>query len=248
MFFFFSKVLLIFILPFTWVMVFLVAGLAVKKPKWKRRLLLVAVGLLVIFTNPFLFKLFAYHWDIQQAPLNQSGPYSCVIVLGGFSGEDAKGNGFFNKSSDRFIEGLKLFSTGKATHILITGGNGNLIADKFEESDWVKTQLLQFKVPDSCILIEDRSRNTIENAAFSKPILEKNHLPPPYILVTSGFHMRRALGIFKKTGIPVTPYPCDYFVRGDSFSIVDLMPDSEILGYWEYYTKELVGTIVNHLR
>jgi len=248
MFFFFSKVLLIFILPFSWVIAFLVAGLVVRKPKLKYRFLVISAVLLMIFSNPFLFNFFASRWDIKSVPLKKTGQYSCVIVLGGFSGEDTHGHGRFNSSADRFIQGLELLTTGKASHILISGGNGSLHPDKFEESDWVKTQLQALKVPDSLILIENRSRNTIENAAFTKPILDKNHLQPPYILVTSAFHMRRALGIFKKTKIDVVPFPCNYITMNENFNLNQFIPDSEIIGNWNYYTKEMVGTLVNQFK
>jgi uncharacterized SAM-binding protein YcdF (DUF218 family) len=247
MFFFFSKILLIFILPFSWILALLIAALFVKKPPLKRRLLIISIALSLVFTNPFLFNLFASHWDIKPAPLTKKGPYSCVIVLGGFSGEDGKGQGHFNESADRFIQGLKLYTAGRATRIFISGGNGNLVRDKYNyaEADWVKTQLQQLKVPDSCILTEDQSRNTIENAAFAKPVLEKNHLQPPYILVTSAFHMRRSLGIFKKANIDVVPYPCNYMTVNENFSMNQFIPDGEIIGNWNFYIKELVGTTVN---
>ncbi len=248
MFFLFSKLLLIFILPLSWILAFLIAGLTVKRVKLKQRFLITSLILLIIFSNPFLFDQFVNVWDIKPVPLKSNGQYSCVIVLGGFAGDDDKGNGVFNSSSDRFIQGLKLFTTGKASHILISGGNGNLLADSFRESDWVKTQLLEFKVPDSCILIEDKSRNTIENAAFSKILLQKNHLQSPYILVTSAFHMRRSLGIFKKAGIDVTPYPCNYMKGNGGFSLAEFVPDASILGNWNIYTKEMVGTLVNYLK
>lgn len=248
MFFLFSKLLLIFILPLSWILAFLIAGLIVKRAKLKQRLLLTSFILLIIFSNPFLFDQFANLWDIKPVPLKSNGQFSCVIVLGGFAGDDDKGNGVFNASADRFIQGLKLFTTGKASHILISGGNGNLLADSFRESDWVKTQLLEFKVPDSCILIENKSRNTIENAAFSKVLLQKSHLQSPYILVTSAFHMRRSLGIFKKAGIDVVPYPCNSMRSSGVFSFSKLMPDADVLGKWNFYTKEVVGTIVNYLK
>jgi uncharacterized SAM-binding protein YcdF (DUF218 family) len=202
----------------------------------------------LIFTDPFLLNEFAKNWDIKPVPLKQSGSYSCAIVLGGFSGEDGNGNGFFNGSADRFIQGLKLLTTGKVSHILISGGSGNLIHNKFKESDWVKTQLIQFKVPDSCILIENRSRNTIENAAFSKQLLKDNHLQPPYILVTSAFHMRRSLGIFKKSQLEVIPYPCNYMTGIGNASLNDLIPDAAVLGGWDFYIKEVIGTAVNYLK
>jgi uncharacterized SAM-binding protein YcdF (DUF218 family) len=169
-------------------------------------------------------------------------------VLGGFTGEDANGNGFFNTAADRFIEGLKLIVTGKASHILITSGNGNLLHDKFAEADWVKTQLKAFKVPDSCVLIENKSRNTIENAAFSKTIIAARHLPPPYLLVTSAFHLRRSLGIFKKAKLEVVPYPCNYMAGNGKTSPDSFIPSVEPLYKWNIYIKEVIGTLVNYLK
>jgi len=245
MYFVFSKLLLYFILPFSWFLAFMIAALLVKKPKLKRKFLLVATAILLIFSNPFLLNTFANFWDIAPVPLKATGPYSCAIVLGGFSGEDANGNGFFNGSADRFIQAVKLLSTGKVTHLLISGGNGSLIHDKFEESDWVKTQLLQLKVPDSCILIEDRSRNTKENAAFSKQILIRSHLQPPYLLVTSAYHMRRSLKIFKKAELEVVPYPCNYMSGKANLFTDSIIPDAGVFGGWNFYVKEVVGYAVN---
>ncbi len=248
MYFVLSKLLLFFILPFSWFLAFLIASLLVKKQHLKRRFLIISVAILLVFSNPFLLNEFAKYWNIKPVPLKNTGSYSCAIVLGGFSGEDAEGNGFFNRSADRFIQAVKLLSTGKVTHLLISGGNGSLIHDNFEESDWVKTQLELLKVPDSCILIENHSRNTIENAAFSKTILIAKHLQPPYLLVTSAFHMRRSFDIFKKTGLEVIPYPCDYMEGKEKMSVNEFIPDAGVIGNWNYYIKEVIGTVVNYFK
>ncbi|WP_295794890.1 YdcF family protein [Mucilaginibacter sp.] len=247
MFFVLSKLLLVFIFPFTWIAVCLITSLIVRKPHLKRRFFTIAMVLLLIFTNPFLLNQFAKRWDVKPAPLtNQT--YSCVIVLGGFSGVDANGKGVFNAMSDRFIQSLKLLTTGKATHILISGGNGNLLAGSFRESDWVKTQLEELKVPDSLIVIENQSRNTLENAAFSKSILAQKHLQPPYLLVTSAFHMRRAIAIFKKQKMDVVPFPCCYIAGNGEFTITDFIPDAGPLSTWNFYVKEVVGHTVNYFK
>ncbi|MCO5948661.1 YdcF family protein [Mucilaginibacter flavidus] len=247
MFFVLSKLLLVFILPFTWIAVCLITSLIVRKPHLKRRFFITGMVLMLIFTSPFLMNQFAKLWDIKPVPLkNQT--YSCVIVLGGFSGVDANGEGVFNQSSDRFIQSLKLVTTGKATHILISGGNGNLLAGSFRESDWVKTQLEQLKVPDSLIVIENQSRNTLENAAFSKSILAQKHLQPPYLLVTSAFHMRRAIAIFKKQKMDVVPFPCCYIAGNGEFTITDFIPDADPLSTWNFYVKEVVGHTVNYFK
>jgi uncharacterized SAM-binding protein YcdF (DUF218 family) len=247
MYFILSKLLLIFIYPFTWFLAFFLAAFLIRNPTLKRRFFIVSAAILLIFSNPFLYNQFAKQWNIQPVPL-KAGQYSCVIVLGGFSGEDANGNGFFNGSADRFIQGLKLVTTGKAAHILISGGNGSLVKSQFAEGDWVKTQLLQLKVADSSIISENRSRNTLENAAFSKILLAEKHLQPPYLLVTSGFHMRRSLKIFKKAGVEVTPYPCDFFAGNQNFSFDLFIPDGATFAGWNIYIKEVVGVIYNRIR
>lgn len=199
--------------------------------------------LLVLFTNPFLFNQFAQSWDIAPyKPDNKQ--YSCVIVLGGFSSGESKGKGYFSFSADRFIQGIKLLHKKKASHILITGGTGSLLPDDYREAEWANKQLQDFGIPDSVILIENNSRNTLENAEFSNEMLKKAKLSPPYLLVTSAFHMRRSLMIFKKAGIDVAPYPANYIIRRKAV-ISDLVPSAETLFYWNIYIKEVVGYVAN---
>jgi uncharacterized SAM-binding protein YcdF (DUF218 family) len=243
MYFIFSKILLQLIFPFTWILILLIVSLISKNKKWKYRCFVAAIVLLILFTNPFLFNQFAQSWDI--APYKHDNKkYSCAILLGGFSNGSEKGNGYFNIAADRFIQGTKLLSTRRASHLLITGGTGSLLPDEFREATWVKKQLHEFNYPDSAILIESASRNTLENAMFSKAVLAKANLTPPYLLVTSAFHMRRSLMIFKKAGMDVIPYPANYLVRRKAV-ISDIIPDAGILSLWNIYIKELVGYVAN---
>lgn len=232
--------------PALWVFVLFVVALLIKDRKRKQHLLITAVVLLYLFSVPLFIKWFAHALSIKsEVSQKPGGIYSSAIVLGGFSSTDKNDNGFFNGACDRFIEGLKVFNTGEATHILVSGGNGTLNPSGFREASWVKTQLQIFKVPDSSILIESNSRNTIENAVFSKALLYKAGLKPPYLLITSDFHMRRAYMIFKKEGLQVTPYPCDFSVGHDKISWGDLIPDGTSWGSWNIYLKEVVGYVVD---
>jgi uncharacterized SAM-binding protein YcdF (DUF218 family) len=247
MFFILSKVLLFLISPVMWVLALLIAAIIVKNRKVKYRVLIAATAVLLIFSNPALLNQFAKHWDLPPGEL-KAPSYSCAIVLGGFVMTDGHENGLFSGAADRFIQGLKLKVTGKASKILVSGGNGTLMPGKFREATWVRTQLLEFNVPDTCILIESNSRNTIENAAFSKELLIKNHLQPPYLLVTSAFHMRRSVGIFKKAGMEVIPYPCNYLSGREKFSFFQFTPDAETFYKWHLYIKEVVGVAVNYFK
>ncbi|MDB5142315.1 MAG: YdcF family protein [Mucilaginibacter sp.] len=249
MYFIFSKVLLFLLFPLNWIIVSLLIALFSKKPKLKRRSFVTGIVLLVIFTNPYLLYLFAKNWDIGPGPLNRGRTYSTAIVLGGFAGEDKNGNGVFNDNADRFIEGVRLKESGKVSHILVSSGNGNLQQSSFKEAAWTQGILKEFKLPDTAVLIEQNSRNTFENAAFSKQVLEKAHVLPPYLLVTSAWHMRRAFYIFKKAGMDVIARPSGRITENVKFSAADyIMPDAGTLSWWNLYLKEMVGLIVAHLQ
>ncbi|MDB5133514.1 MAG: YdcF family protein [Mucilaginibacter sp.] len=249
MYFIFSKLLLFLLYPLFWITVLLFIALLSKRPKLKKRSFAAGLALLVIFTNPYLLYVYAKHYDIAPVHLDKKKVYSAAILLGGFSGEDQNGNGFFNDKADRFIQGIKLKATGQVSHIMVSGGNGNLKKDTFTEAGWVKGQLQALKFPDSVILTEQQSRNTLENAAFSKKVLEQAHLAPPYLLVTSSWHMRRSLYIFKKAGLDVIPYPCGYLAGNTGPSLSEcLIPDGYTLNVWVLYLKELAGLAVTHVK
>ncbi|MGZ3754300.1 MAG: YdcF family protein [Mucilaginibacter sp.] len=241
-----SKIFLYLLLPLTWVFILLAVAAFYKNKIRRKQFFIAAIFFLYLFTNTFLFNQFAKRWDIPAYTASDTAKYSCVIVLGGFAGEDKNGKGHFNWAADRFIQGVKLYKTGKASHILITGGNGSLTAGSFREGAWVKTQLLALGIPDSAVLIESNSRNTIENARFTNVILKKSGLRGPYLLVTSAFHMRRAAMIFKKENIAVIPYSCNLITNQTKYSFDDyFIPSAEPLGQWNLYLKELVGYVVN---
>ncbi|WP_183576253.1 YdcF family protein [Mucilaginibacter sp. X5P1] len=246
MYFILSKVLLFLLFPLLWVFALIITGLVTKNRKRKKRLFIASVVLLLLLSNSFLFNEFAKWWGYQ--PYSDSKKiYSCAIVLGGFSSADKNGNGYFNESADRFIQGVRLLETGKVKRILITGGNGNLIPGNYREGTWTKTQLKDLNIPDSSILIESNSRNTIENADFSKRILQENHVQPPCLLVTSDFHMRRSMMIFKKHGLNVVAYPCNYMAGRGNVSITSfIIPDADALAGWSVYLKEVVGYVVDY--
>ena len=243
-----SKIFIYFIFPLSWITVLFIAALLFKNPRLKRRLLVIAFIILLIFSNPLLIGLFANAWDIPPPVLKPGSSYSCIIVLGGFAGEISPGKGQFNTSADRFIQTIELYDLGRAKHILMTGGNANLVDVKFKEANWVAEQFKNVNIPDSALLIENQSRNTLENASFSKKILESSQLRPPFILVTSAFHMRRAMGIFKRAGIDVIPYPCNYLTGSTKVTFDSFIPDAQAISTWDFYIKEVLGNAVDYFK
>lgn len=246
MYFVLSKLLLFLILPLYWIIILVLAGIFVKNRRTKKRCFIAAAIVFYIFSIPILMNAFESIWDIR-VPANHK-KYSCVIVLGGFAGDGGEDGGHFTEMSDRFIQGVKLMTTGQASHILISGGNGMLMPGDFREATYVKTQLRKFNIPDSLILIESNSKNTFENAKFTKVVLEKARIKGPYLLVTSAFHMRRSLMLFRHAGMEVDPYPCNYLTFSTHMLVGAFMPDSNVLGTWEFYIKEVIGYAVNYFK
>jgi uncharacterized SAM-binding protein YcdF (DUF218 family) len=248
MFFILSKFLIFLLNPLIWVIGGLSIALIFSRQKVRRWALAISFFLLVLLSNPFLLDRFAEQWDIGTGPIQKSQVFSCAIVLGGFSSEGTNGQGFFNASSDRFIQALKLKTTGRVSHLLITGGNSEVFPGKFRESLWVRHQLKLLNIADSSILIESTSRNTFENARFSKRQLIKRNLAPPYLLVTSAFHMRRSLYTFQKEGIPVQPYSSNFIAGNQTISLEDFVPRAEVLNKWSVYLKEVIGFGIYYVR
>lgn len=183
---------------------------------------------------------------MPKVNLPHNAHYSCSIVLGGFSSQSSGKEGHFSFAADRFIQAMLLQRAKKTSHILISGGNGHLNPGAYAEGEWARGQLQQFGFADSVILIESKSRNTLENARFSAALLKQSGLKPPYLLVTSTFHMRRALMIFKRAGVNVTPYPCNFMGSDLKFTPDQLIPDFEAITWWDLYLKEICGYLVNY--
>jgi len=112
----------------------------------------------------------------------------------------------------------------------------------------VKKVLREFNFPDSVILIDEKSKNTGENAADTKLVLANANLQPPYLLVTSAFHVRRAQYIFKKKGMDVIPFPCDYIAAKSNPGVLDyFVPNIYTLYSWNFYIKEVFGLALAHV-
>lgn len=147
---------------------------------------------------------------------------SCMIVLGGaFETEvtTARGGIDLNQAADRFVETLRLAMRHPQAKILVSGGDGSL-SGALEGDAAASVRLFEaFGIPRDRLITETTSRNTDENAQNSRDVLASNGLGQ-CLLITSAFHMPRSVGLFRKAGIEVTPWPVDYRTAGNiSFAL-----------------------------
>lgn len=245
MFFTLSKVLFFLLSPVTWVGILFLITLFVNSRVWKRILNITLLVIIVVFTNPFFYRNMVMLWQTPINELKNNKVYEAGILLGGFSDYDINNHGYFDESADRFIQTVSLYREGKIKKIIMTGGNGTLSRDKPAESFFIEQQLIRNGIPKSDIILESFSRNTFENAVYTKFIIDSLKAPGPFLLITSAMHMPRSMRLFRKEGIPIQPYPCNFRVYNSRFSLSDtIAPDPSLLVEWKYFFKEIVGLLL----
>lgn len=235
-----GKIITVLLSPHNWILLSGLFWLLFRPGKWKKRFGYTALILLLVFTNPWIYRKAAIRWEAK--PNTLKGKYLAAILPGGLSGYDTWGKGYFNRAADRFIQTANLYHEGRVNWIIITGGNGHLLKNYPPEAVFLKQELIRNGIPAEKILVDDASRNTRENALFTKRILDSINTPAPSVLVTSALHMRRCKLEFDKAGVLTEPYPCNYEVIEDQEPFISLLlPDLGLPGDWGRLIKEWVG-------
>lgn len=252
MFFYLSQFLSFLAMPLTIVLILMLSGTIFLKRKWGKKLLCSGIGLLLFFTNPFLSNLALLAWEPDFKPFEEIETHEIGIVLTGVTqlSKTATDRTFFNKGADRITHALQLYRMGKIKKILITGGQGLNPVNPQTEAEVLKRFLLMTGMPESDILIEDQSKNTAQNAQFTKTFLEKNGISTDqqFVLITSAFHMYRAKGCFDKVGLKTVTFPTDYYSHDVKYDIPALVyPDADSISYWHKLFKEWIGITIYKL-
>ena len=172
--------------------------------------------------------------------------YNTGILLGGmvsYNRNDDKG--YFNPAADRFIQTALLYKTGHINNVIVAAGNGYITKNNFREALFIKQRLTELGIPAEQIFTDTSSRNTLENARFSKKIIDSFHIQGPHLLISSAMHLPRAQMVFKKAGVSAAPYPCDFVSKriANNFFEDYVLPSSSALNQWDSWIKEIVGTV-----
>ena len=250
MFFILSKVLTFLIRPIIWALALIILGLWARKPKRQRRFVMIGFAIIYFFSIPYIFDTVCHQWEYQSITADQiTTPYDIGVLLGGYSAHKVKPSHDrynFNERANRFNNTIELYFKGKVKKILLTGGSGSLDEPKFFEAKEVAKYLATLGIPKEDIIIESLSRNTHENALFTEAILNKQvNRESKLLLITSAWHMRRAMGCFEKEGLVVTPFSVDFLTESVPISLQRLFyPNTFVLVKWEILIKEWVGYVV----
>ena len=250
LFFFLSKILGFFAEPSNLLVTLGLLGAVLLRTRFAhagRRLMAAALVLLAIFGltplgNALILPLEERFplWDASR------GSPDGVIILGGAVDEviaSTRGEPALNEGAERMTAAVDLARRYPRARLVYSGGAAGLVVDAGAEATVARRLLIQMGIPPERIEIEDRSRNTIENALLTKQVAQ----PKPgerWLLVTSAYHMPRSIGIFRHAGFPVEAYPVDWRTRGAADLVRPFDRFSDGLRRSDLAVREWVGLMM----
>lgn len=255
MFYSVSKAITFIVQPSTALVLLILAGLFLTTREERLRLgqRLIGLGVVGLFVcgvlpagNLLMLPLEDRYASVTKT-INE--PVAGIIMLGGFEDgwvSQGRGGVGLNEAAERLTEGVRLAFKHPQARVVFTGGVGGFITGGTDAAGPVGQLLEDYGIARDRIVLEDKSRNTHENATLTKELVR----PQPgerWLLITSAYHMPRAVGVFRKAGFDVVPYPVDYRTRG----AVDLKRLFERIGAGLERTdlayKEWMGLIAYYL-
>lgn len=251
MFFIVSKIIGQFILPLSVALLALLAFRITarrdRKPRWG----LFWFGLIVLW-------FFSAPWgaDLLLAPLerpfmNQPPPAKAdvILVLGGALdlARSEPGRPEYTAASDRFMYAVKLARQHPEAKIIFAGGTASLVDHSKTEASILKAEAADLGVDPARIHVDDKSRNTRENALEARRVLEETG-GGSVVVLTSAFHMRRSLACLRKAGVQATPYAVDFRSNTGGWVGFGWIPQAGVLVDGTYAMREYVGLLAYRLR
>jgi len=217
-----SKLLSALTSPVIWLAALLLLALwwIPRRPTWAQRciaLCLALAGLLGFQAGPdALLRPLEARYSVPAEPPNG---YAGLIVLGG-AVEDAPvflahGQVALNDGAERMTMALPLMRQHPLWRLVFSGGDGRLLGSELTEAALAQKFFVQQGLEPQRLLLEDRSRTTRENARLTAKLLGAE-CQRPWLLLTSAWHMPRAMAEFEHTGCHVTPYPVDFLTGGST--------------------------------
>jgi uncharacterized SAM-binding protein YcdF (DUF218 family) len=214
-----SKILGFFALPSNLLFALALLGILLMATRLRRfgqGLTIGAILGLVVFGFSPAGNLLIYPLEQRFPQWKAGGPApDGIVVLGGAVSPDVshdRGQPALNEAAERMTAVAKLARDYPKARIAFTGGSGRLFSGT-SEAHFVAELFESFGIARDRLILEDRARNTHENAVFTKMLVQ----PKPgerWLLVTSAHHMPRSVGLFRKAGFAVEAYPVDFRTRG----------------------------------
>ncbi len=172
-----------------------------------------------------------------------------IVVLGGAIQQAigaTRGQVTMWDAATRITAGVVLARRFPAARLVYTGGSNALVSELGDEAEDAKRLWTDLGIDPARITIEDRSRNTAENARFTHDLLQPR-AGQRWLLVTSAYHMPRSVGLFRAAGFDVLPYPVDYRSTGTWRDLLPTFEASSGLARLDVAVREWIGLVAYRL-
>ncbi|MCF6198352.1 MAG: YdcF family protein [Hyphomicrobiaceae bacterium] len=142
-------------------------------------------------------------------------PYGIIVLGGSINTIVTRANKTvaINEAGERLFELAILARRYPKAKLVFSGGSGRILSKTMSESKAAQKLFTRLGIAPDRILYEDKSKNTWQNAQYTKTLIKSSHRQR-WLLVTSAFHMARSVGCFRKNGINIIPWPVDFRTRG----------------------------------
>ena len=247
MFFIFSKIFSFFLDPLNLLIIsfllFILSAARAKSNKFKGTVWFVIFWFILLYKPlpEYLIKNLEDRFIYSKETLLR---LDGIIILSGRtgSGKVAKDRNDYvlGGGSERVIKGLEFLKQKPEGKIIFTGFSGKLFHEGLSEAEIIEQLIRALNTDSANILFEKRSRNTFENAVYSKEIINRLQIKK-WGIVTSASHMKRAIATFEKEcpEMNFKPIPVDFRTANSIYWGPGNMQGS--INLWRIYIHETVG-------
>jgi uncharacterized SAM-binding protein YcdF (DUF218 family) len=240
--------------------ILLVSALLLRRsPRWQQICIRGALGILLIAGNTWVPSMLKRSLEWQYLPLETYPQTEVIVVLGGTTQSVLYPRQIveIGSAGGRLLYAAHLYHEGVAPNLLLTGGYIDWMGARNAPANDMAEILQMLSVPEEALWFETESRNTYENALFTRQILAKKGINK-IILVTSAMHMPRSVALFEKQGFEVIPAPADYDLTQSDWErlwepdlttqLFNLLPSVGNVSDTTYALKEYIGILTYRLR
>jgi len=194
-----------------------VAFIWTTKQKLGRWLVSISTLMFLVFTllPVNLFLLYPLE-ERFPPPLELPENINGIIVLGGSEKSVIarnRGQLSLNEAAERMVAFVALARRYPKAQLIYAGGSGALMEQNIDSNETARKLFKRLGLNMDRVRFASKSRNTVENAVNSFKLIGQKP-EGNWVLITSAYHMPRAVGIFRKIGWQIIPYPVDYQTSG----------------------------------
>jgi len=253
MFYFVSKIVWFFVTPSNALITIAIVGLVLSRTRYAAFGPAVTAGavaaLLIAGLSPLSYWLILPLEERFPIFVDDGRPIAGIVVIGGtFDTEPtlARGQMALNETGERIVALGDLARRYPEAKIIYAGGGSEFAPEMTPEADLLERTIGALGLPAARVTYERRSLNTFQNALYAKEIAQPKS-GERWLLVTSAFHMPRAVGSFRVAGFAVEAYPVDFRTSGSAALLKPFAFVSQGLRLTDTATKEWIGLLSYYL-